>query len=74
MGAYTLKQIDSDFDNVTRFTYLSEVEELKRVARNIIVNYQDNDAKDSAISNLLQAARMLFYSYVICDFKKQGGV
>ena len=64
MGVYTIEQIKKDFNTVTKGVVASDIQLVELVAIKIIDDSPDNEARDMALSHLLQAAEMLSVAHI----------
>ena len=67
MGAYKLDSIRHDFEVATRNVWCGHTETLLEISRRLLAGWHDNQAKDMAISHLLQAAGMLAASIIMSE-------
>jgi len=65
MGEYELKDIRREFELATKNVWCGHTETLLEMASRLIAEWPENQAKDMAISHLLQAAEMLANSIIM---------
>lgn len=65
MGAYEIEKIDNDFEIASKNFDWPAVKLMSITAKAILDTMPDNQARDMAISHLLQAAEMVSFSWLI---------
>jgi len=69
--SYTLETIRQHFDTVTKGHDFSIKSALKAITEYMIINLPDNEAKDFAISHMLEATHFVFGSYVLQNHERK---
>ncbi len=67
MGAYKNSEIDGDFKIATKGFYWPVVDLMLIIAKAILETMPDNQARDLAISHLLQSAEMVSHSWILSN-------